>query len=356
MARGKQQQEIIERATKEVQASFDLSKFKTKKGFGAENAKYKTQAWIPVSKAWQNATSLPGIPQGQITVLRGHTNTGKTTTLIECAASCQKMGILPVLIITEAKFSWEFCKQLGFEYTETVDKATGEVNGVEGFFLYADRGSLKTIEDVAAFIMDILNEQEKGNLPYDLCFLWDSIGSVPCRMSVEAKNINAQWDAAALSNNFAKFINQRIVLSRKALSPYTNTLVCTSKIWVSPPDSPMGSPKVNSKGGTAIPYDAALIVFYGNITNPGVTKIKAAANGKTYEWGNRTKVGIEKNHLCGLGSAGYLVMTPTGFIDPDQKSIDKYRAEHQSEWIEYLGSQDFEVIEEEVPYTVDYEE
>ena len=36
-----------------------------------------------------------------------------------------------------------------------------------------------------------LNEQKKGNLPMDICFLWDSIGSVPCQMSVEkAKNNN----------------------------------------------------------------------------------------------------------------------------------------------------------------------
>lgn len=350
----KKVQEVQERASAEVQKSFNLAKFKEKKGFGAENAQFKPQAWIPVSKAWQNATSLPGIPQGQITVLRGHTDTGKTTTLIECAASCQKLGILPVLIITEAKFSWSFCKQLGFKYEEIVDKTTGEVTGTEGFFIYADRGTLKTIEDVAAFIIDILNEQEKGNLPYDLCFLWDSIGSVPCKMSVEAKNINSQWDAASLSNNFAKFIDQRIVLSRKASSPYQNTLVCTSKIWVSPPDSPMGSPKVNSKGGTAIPYDAALIVFYGNIANSGVSKLQATANGKTYEWGKRTKVAVEKNHIGGLSSKNYIIMTPTGFIDNDPKCIEKYRAEHQAEWIEYLGSQDFEMVEEEAAYEVDY--
>lgn len=339
--------EVQERASREVQKNFDLTKFKAKKGFGVENTKYKEQTWIPLSKAWQDVTSLPGIPQGHVTILRGWTDTGKTTTLGEAAVSCQKLGILPVLIITETKFSWEYFKNLGFQYEEVVDKDTGEVVAYDGFFLYADRSTLNTIEDVAAYIIDLLDEQAKGNLPYDLCFLWDSIGSVPCKMSVEAKNINAQWDAASLSNNFAKFINQRVVLSRKAASPWTNTLVCVTKIWVSPPESPMGSPRVNSKGGSAMIFDASLIVLYGNITNPGTSKLLAISGGKTYEWGKRTKVSIEKNHIGGLSSKGNIVMTPTGFIPADEKSQLKYRNEHCEEWKEYLGSQDFDMVEEE---------
>ncbi len=46
--------------------------------------------------------------------------------------------------------------------------------------------NIHTIEDVAAFILDLLDEQKKGNLPYDLMFLWDSIGSVPCELSVRS--------------------------------------------------------------------------------------------------------------------------------------------------------------------------
>ena len=339
-------EEVIQKASKTLQKKFDLSSFKEKKGFGAENTKYKPQAWIPLDKAWQDVLSLPGIPQGHITVLRGWSDTGKTTALIETAVSCQKKGILPVLIITESKFSWEYCKKMGFEVQEKVDPDTGEVIGYDGFFLYADRSSLNTIEDVAQYIIDLLDEQAKGNLPYDLCFLWDSVGSVPCRMSVEAKNINAQWDAAALSNNFAKFIDQRIVLSRKQSSPYTNTLVAITKIWVSPPETPLSSPRVNSKGGSALIFDSSLIILFGNIANAGTSKLIAISGGKTYEWGKRTKVSIEKNHIGGLSSKGNLIMTPTGFIKADEKSQLAYRNEHCEEWKEYLGSQDFTMGEE----------
>lgn len=351
----KKVKEIQERASAEVQKSFDLSRFKEKKGFGAQNAKFKEQSWIPLSKAWQDVTSLPGIPMGHVTVLRGLPDTGKTTTLIECGAECQRKGILPVLIITESKFSWEFAKKLGFQIEDVYDKETGEVVGHEGFFLYADRSTLKTIEDVASYIIDLLDEQEKGNLPYDLCFLWDSVGSVPSRQSVQSKNVNPQWDAASMSNNFSKFIDQRIVLSRKQTSPYTNTLVAITKIWVSPPETPMSSPRVNSKGGTAIIYDASLVILYGGIMNAGTSKLIAISQGKTYNWGVRTKVQVEKNHIGGLSTKGPIVMTPTGFIAADEKSQTAYRNAHCEEWKEYLGDQEFTYIEESQDDGIDHD-
>ena len=41
-------------------------------------------------------------------MLLGHSDTGKTTALLQTAADAQKKGILPVFIITEQKFSFEF--------------------------------------------------------------------------------------------------------------------------------------------------------------------------------------------------------------------------------------------------------
>ena len=57
------------------------------------------------------------------------------------------------------------------------------------------------------FILDLINEQKKGNLPYDLLFLWDSIGSVPCEMSVNSKKNNNEWNAGAMSTQFGNSVN-----------------------------------------------------------------------------------------------------------------------------------------------------
>ncbi len=72
----------------------------------------------------------------------------------------------------------------------------------EKWYDYVDRGSLNTIEDVAAFIADMLSEQAAGKLPFDLCFFWDSVGSIPCRLSVESNKNNNEWNAGAMSQQF----------------------------------------------------------------------------------------------------------------------------------------------------------
>ena len=164
----KKKVEVKQRATAAVQKSFNLGNFKKMKGYTNSSDKIKEQGWIPLSKAFQDITSLPGIPTGHITLLRGHSDTGKTTALIEAAVSAQKMGILPVFIITEMKWSWEHAKEMGLQFEEVVDK-DGTVVDYEGHFLYADRGQLNTIEDVAVYIADLMDEQAKGNLPFDLC-------------------------------------------------------------------------------------------------------------------------------------------------------------------------------------------
>mgnify|MGYP003342329960 FL=1 len=172
MAKSKKEEGISSAISSKLKGTFDLEKFKQSK-YLAQPVKFKPQTWIPLSNAFQDTLSIPGIPIGHITLLRGHSDTGKTTAMLEAAVVAQKMGILPVFIVTEMKWSWEHAKQMGFEVQEVVDKSTGEVTDYNGFFIYTDRGSLNTIEDVAAFIADLLHEQKTGNLPYNLCFFWD---------------------------------------------------------------------------------------------------------------------------------------------------------------------------------------
>ncbi len=246
MARTKKSESLTAAVSKEIKANFNLDKFKEKKMLNG-NVKFKEQKWIPLSPAFQEVTSVPGIPTGHIVLLRGHSDTGKTTAMIEGAVNAQKMGILPVFIITEMKWNWEHAMQMGLEVEMDVDKETGEVNNFSGFFLYVDRETINTIEDVAVFIADLLDEQKKGNLPYDLLFLWDSIGSVPCELSVKSNKNNNEWNAGAMSTQFGNNVNQKITLSRKESSPYTNTLVCVNKVWTAKAEVPMGQPKLMNK-------------------------------------------------------------------------------------------------------------
>ena len=337
---------ISENAEAAIKKSFSLDKFKKSKGLSNSSIKFKEQRWIPLSKAFQEITSIPGIPEGHITLLRGHSDTGKTTALLEAAVSAQKMGILPVFIITEMKWSWEHAREMGLEFQEVVDEETGEITDYEGFFIYTDRGQMNTIEDVAAFILDLIDDQKKGDLPYNMCFFWDSIGSVPCDLSVRSNKNNNEWNAGAMSTQFGNNVNQKILLSRKEGSKYTNTLVAINKVWTMKPESPMGMAKLQNKGGMSMWYDATLVVTFGNITNPGTSKIKAIKSGMQVEFAKRTNIQIEKNHINGIQSRGRIVMTPHGFIDDDKKAIDKYKDAHKDRWLTLLGSVDFDLIEE----------
>jgi len=336
---------LTEAVAGEIKANFDLDKFKEKKMLTA-NTKFKPQDWIPLSPAYQEVTSVPGIPMGHIVLLRGHSDTGKTTALIEAAVSAQKKRILPVFIITEMKWNWEHAIQMGFKVNPVVDESTGEITNYDGFFIYTDREMLHTIEDVAAFILDLLDEQKKGNLPYDLLFLWDSIGSIPCELSVRSNKNNNEWNAGAMSTQFGNNVNQKITLSRKESSPYTNTLVCVNKVWTAKAETPMSQPKLMNKGGFAMWFDATFVVTFGNVSNAGTSKIKAIKSGKQIEFAKRTNIQIDKNHINGIQSKGRIVMTPHGFINDTEKEIKTYKDAHAEEWSNILGGIDFDIIEE----------
>ena len=331
--------------SKAIKTEFNLDSFKRSKNLSSTSIKFKDQQWIPLSKAFQDTLQIPGIPKGHITLLRGHSDTGKTTALLEAAVSAQKMGILPVFIITEMKWSWEHAKEMGLQFEEVAD-GDGVVSDYKGFFLFVDREKLNCIEDVSAFIADILDEQKSGNLPYDLCFFWDSVGSIPCRLSIESNKNNNEWNAGAMSQQFGNFINQRIVLSRKESQPYTNTFVAINKVWVAKPETIMSQPKMKNKGGDTMFFDSSLVITFGNVTNSGTNKIKATKNGKEVEFAKRTKISCDKNHVTGVTALNKVIMTVHGFIADNKKELDNYNKQYSHQWLKTLGSTTFDVIEE----------
>ena len=324
--------------------NFDLKKFKKSKNL-TTNVNFKPQSYIKVSEALQEIIGIDGIPMGMITLLRGHSDTGKTTALLEIIKSCQKQGVLPVIIITEMKWSWEHAIQMGMQVVEEVDDDGVIYHG--GDFLYVDRSSVNSIEDVAAFMNGLMFDQKSGKLPRDLCFLWDSIGSVPSQQSIDSKKNNNEWNAGAMSTQFGSNINQNIMLSRKEGYPYTNTFVAVNKVWVQKPQAYGAMPTLKNSCGDKMFFDAALQIQFGGVTTSGTSKITATRGGKTVEFAKRTKVQINKNHLTGLSTNGTIIATPHGFIKDTPSAINNYKKEHGDTWISILGGSDFELVEED---------
>jgi len=315
-----------------IKGTFDLDKFKKTKKLD-QSSNFKTQKWIPFSPTVQDALSIPGVPMGHITIARGGSDTGKTTLMIETAVNAQKMGILPVFIITEMKWDFAHAQKMGFQCEAEADKDTGEIVNYKGFFLYIDRSILNSIEDVSAFMADILDEQKKGNLPHDLLFLWDSVGSIPCDMSIEQGKNNPMWNAGAMATQFGNFINQKIPLSRKESYQFTNTFFVINKTGVQPALTPMSQPRMTNKGGNTMYWDASIVITFGNVTNSGTSKIHAQHKGKKVEFAKRTKIAIDKIHAdCGIATTSTVIVTPHGFIPDDKDNEKAYKAAHAHEW------------------------
>lgn len=317
--------------------------------------KYKPDMFLSCGEAFLEASGLPGPAMGHINMLLGHSNAGKTSALIAAAVDAQKRGILPIFLVTEKKWSFDHCKLMGLNCEK--NEETGEW---DGFFVYRD--DFNFVEEVTTFINDCLEKQNKGEIPYDICFFWDSVGSVPCEMTWKGKG-GTQHTARVLAEKFNMGLNQKINNSRKETSKYTNGIVICNLPWVALPDNPFGKPKIKPKGGEAIYQCSTLVFIFGNQANSGISKIDATSAGRRINFATKTKVTVDKNHINGLGYAdSRLIITPHGFITDDdrdnKKALIKYKEETKEYWAEKLGDNNFILEEYEVQDNnqVDYQD
>ena len=321
--------------------------------------------FITLPEAFVNATKLPGIPKGELSIVYGWSNTGKST-LINCIiASCQASGILPVIFDTESHFDFKYAIDCGMQATpihkdvevEDVDEETGEVIGThtedqiidyDGDFMYFDgeilcqlygkndysngkeakkQRKVPVLEDIAFAINKILDLQDEGKIQQDICFLWDSIGSVMSYKSYVSNVGNNMFDAGAMQSAFNMITNNRIPLSKKVSSPYTNTMFCVNKIWLDSMSAPMAAPSVELKGGKSMYFAAhGLIIQLGGVVKASIKHLTATSKGRNYNWGTLTKIKVVKNQLStpyNLTYEGTMVCVHNGLISEDQEEAYK---------------------------------
>lgn len=301
---------------------------------------FKPDRFFDLGPAFLEATGLPGPAMGHLNMFLGHTDTGKTTAMVKTAVDAQKKGILPVFIITEQKWDFNHAKIMGLDVEEVVDTETGNLT-YDGFFIF--KNDFNYIEQITDFINKLLDAQEKGEIEYDLLFLWDSVGSVPCKMTWEGKG-GKQHNASTLSDKIGMGLNQRITGSRRDGNPYTNTLLIVNQPWVELPDNAYGQPKIKAKGGESIWLNSTLVFLFGNQKGSGTAKITITKDKRKIKFASITKVSIIKNHVNGLGyEDGKIMVTPHGFMpgrDPEQQkeSQEIYKNEHSEYWKNILGA------------------
>lgn len=326
--------------------------------------KDKDLEWIVLPEGFQEAVKIPGIPKGFFSAVRGLPNTGKSTIKLCLIAECQRMGILPVIYETESNFPWDHARDCGVEfedvYDDVVNEETGEITKQivdhKGFFMYFDSDilfrqygkmdysqgkeltkpvrSVAVVEDIAYSMETLLDQQDNGDLPFEMCFIWDSVGSLKCYRSAVGKVSNNMWDAGALSQCFSTLINNRIPISRKESKQYTNTLFVVNKIWID--SMQMGAPQVKNKGGETFAYGARIVIHMGGITSPSVEKLKATLKGETYYYGIQTKIKVEKNQVNDITYEGKICSLPHGLWSPNQ--LDEYKKKYTGFLMDRLRS------------------
>lgn len=322
---------------KEIDLDSIKSKFSTK-------TKYKETEFYNCGEAFFNACGLPGPVLGGISMYLGHSNSSKTTAMILAAADAQKKGHLPVFIITEKKWSWEHAVELGL-------KATKNSNGEwDGDFIFND--SFDYIEQLTDYINELLDAQEKGDLPYNLAFFIDSIGSIPCKMTFEGRG-GKMANASVLSDKIGMGIHSRISKTKKEDFPYYSTLVVINQPWVdNDMTNPMAQPEIKAKGGESLWLASSLVFLFGKQKKAGINHIDATKNGRKVSFAIRTRISILKNHINGLGyKDGKIIAVPQGYIADTKEALDNYKKEYSQYWNGILsgdGEVNFEESEDEI--------
>lgn len=354
---------INNKTTKSIVSSkeFSIEDINSYLGLGAVS-KMKKERFLTINPAVEEALNIDKglIPLGHTIITRGHSDTGKSTLLIEIAKGCQVENILPVFIVTEMKWDFEHLIEMGFDcervIEESVDEETGEIiNHVtyKGDFLYQDRENLPSIESVGEFIIKVLDAQKNGYIKRDIMFLWDSAGTLPSKQSIEANGKSNQWDAGAMKRTFADMVCPRIGMTRKESSKFFSTLFVVNHIWTDPQIGQfMAQPIMRNSGGDALWKQATIQITFGDITKAGTAVVKATSKGKEVVWGKITKIQIDKQHTGnGVTAKGKVIVTKHGFIPNTKEAIDAYKKLHQKSWVKQLGIKDTDEIsieEEEV--------
>lgn len=318
---------------------FDLDAFLEAENINSESND-KELSWIPLSKAWHDALKLPGLPRGYVSLVRGYSNTGKSTAFYEAIAGCQKIGDLAVVIETEGNWNTKHAKQVGVKFKEVVNEVTGEITEKpDGFILIRNKDLYNmyknynhqdskmmskptrgepVIEDVSLFISEMIQKQEDGLIQKSMCFLWDSIGTLNCYKSACSNTSNNMWNAGAMGC-FQAIVNFKIPASRHEDSEYTNSLICVQKIWL----DNMNGTVIKHKGGEFMFSNSRIIVHIGGILTHGTKKLTAVALGQDFQYGTEAKIRCEKNHVTGIERNGVIASTPHGYINPNE--LDEYK-------------------------------
>ena len=297
----------------------------------------KPLAFINFPKCLAEELGFQGFPISNCISISGYADTGKTTILLEGIKECQKMGILPIIISTEGKFSFEHAKFMGIDcdYEEVLDEDTGELVKIwnKGFFIFKD--GFESSEEMYHYIISVCQDvlDEKNEFPYDVCFFVDSVNKLKCNAAnqkILEDNLDLPMHNAKVHKNyFGGFIEPYVTNSKYKKYKRSITFVGILRLHG-------GSNSINPKetGGMVFAYDMGVKLFFGGKLEAALKTKEFKLNGKSVVVAKETKVRMDKNHFTGINSEGTVLITPHGFIAVD--AWDEYKKNNKQRVVEYF--------------------
>lgn len=284
-----------------------------------EVAKVSVNKWLEMPEAFQDATGLPGLPVGNITHVYGSPNTGKTTMLMQGLVNAQKQGFLPILILTEHKFSFE-----------RLEKFMGG-NADEMLVLHAD-----TLDQAYSFMEKVLKDLQTGTLviedsdgqdmsidvsELDVFIFMDSIGNT---MSQEELDYEAEDGDKSMGKHAKalKRLTKRInrLLGKRELRQRAGILLLNQSYK----SMPTYGPSVETPyGGDGVPYSCSL-----NIRLRRKKDLSMRLKGRETIIGLETLIEIKKNHITHVMAKHPVYTVATGMIPADKGALDEYKKQH----------------------------
>jgi recombination protein RecA len=294
---------------------FDLDAYK--KSIKVADTPLKKDKFVELDPCMHEILGMPGLPLGHITEIFGKSDTGKTSIMFHAAAQAQAQGILPILIITEGKVSWDRAAAMGLDS--------------EGLVII--REDLQYLEEVYSFMGKVCADVGSGELPYDVMIFWDSLGNTLSQKEVEVhkdgttERKSTMMVAGKCNSEGLRILSTQVNNTRKISHPKTVGITIINTCYTKPAAFPGGMPSEVPYGGEAAWYKASLI-----LKTKRRKKLTATKDGVAMGFGIVSSISVEKNHITNTSHSGEYVITGNAIIPNENSAIEAYKEEHKESW------------------------
>lgn len=282
----------------------------------------------------QSILSLKGFPVSNVTTISGFSDTGKTTLLLHGIIDAQRRGTLPVIILTENKFSFIRAQIMGMDCknSSVIDEETGElIDTWDGFFVM--KNDFINLEEMYDFMLDVIlktRPDKKGNIeiPYDICFFVDSLNKLKSKKSIEKIEDGdpdlPMHNAKAHSVGLGHRIEPRITETKYLEFPYTASMVAILRGYLG-----SDTTVLKDNGGNTMIYDVGIKLLCGGKMAASTQELTMDIFGRTRAIGKKTRIRVTKNHITGITSEGDIYNCVFGLTD--KEGFDNYKTTYRKE-------------------------